>query len=447
MRDLSTEQKRKIIPSTWNVVLKDVNDKESVKARLCARGDKEVGVAKSDSPTVTRQALRLLLTMAASRKQKGFSLDFKGAYLQGQLLDREVYMSPPSDMRESNPNLVWKVRKRLYGFRDSARGWFLEFNQTMIDLGCEPILVDAAMYTYKDEKNNVIGMAGVHVDDVLYAGTPRFHSEVMDKMLEKYVIGRVERDFFTYTGWTLRQDDSGITLTQGKFLDQVELDKYQVFRDLRGDDKEMLNEQLQALYRSLVGSLQWIVSVSRPDKAYHAVALASKLGKANIADAKLGVKQLDKTVKDPQEIKFSALQDISSCQIRAYCDSSWGKLHGCETVNANVSFIVDKAGNANVIDWQAKKMDIPAASPLTGEAMAALDTFGKIPWIRSMLSDMTGVERMAATLVKIQWCRSGSQLADVLTKPGVNSGVLREVLSKGKLTPYRLSIEEPGIRQ
>ena len=484
LRDLSTEQKRKIIPSTWNVVLKDVNDKESVKARLCARGDKEVGVAKSDSPTVTRQALRLLLTMAASRKQKVFSLDFKGAYLQGQLLDREVYMSPPSDMRESNPNLVWKVRKRLYGFRDSARGWFLEFNQTMIDLGCEPILVDAAMYTYKDEKNNVIGMAGVHVDDVLYAGTPRFHSEVMDKMLEKYVIGRVERDFFTYTGWTLRQDDSGITLTQGKFLDQVELDKYQVFRDLRGDDKEMLNEQLQALYRSLVGSLQWIVSVSRPDKAYHAVALASKLGKANIADAKLGVKQLDKTVKDPQEIKFSALQDISSCQIRAYCDSSWGKLHGCETVNANVSFIVDKAGNANVIDWQAKKMDIPAASPLTGEAMAALDTFGKIPWIRSMLSDMTGVERMAATLVtdsksleetvssctsirdkramvavctarrmplkenvKIQWCRSGSQLADVLTKPGVNSGVLREVLSKGKLTPSHLSIEEPGIRQ
>ena len=83
IRTLNAEQRNKIIPTTWNVVQKDVKNPDSIKARLCARGDKEKGDVRTDSPTVSRQALRLLITKAAQNHWKLKSLDFTGAFLQG----------------------------------------------------------------------------------------------------------------------------------------------------------------------------------------------------------------------------------------------------------------------------------------------------------------------------------------------------------------------------
>ena len=137
---------------------------------------------------------------------------------------------------------------------------------------------------------------------------------------------------------------------------------------------------------------------------------------------------------------------------------------------ANVSFLVDTEGNANVLDWQANKLTVPAASPLTGEATAALDSYGKIVWLRDVVKDMTGHERIPAVIVtdsrslqqavdtttslkdkramvtvstlrkvpimediSIKWCQGTSQLADVMTKPGVKADRLKQILIDGQL--------------
>ena len=470
IRTLNAEQRNKIIPTTWNVVQKDVKNPDSIKARLCARGDKEKGDVRTDSPTVSRQALRLLITKAAQNHWKLKSLDFTGAFLQGMDIDRVVYLLPPPDVREQNPNLVWKVIKRLYGFKDSSRGWYLEFDRAMKELGCESVLCDNAMYVYK-MKGKIVGLAGVHVDDVLFCGEDIFHQMVINKLLSKYVIGRVDIEDFCFTGWSLTQDQSGIELTQKHFLDQVDIDKYSVFRAISGDKKEILNEDLQALFRSLVGSIQWIIQVSRPDKAYYGVALASKLGKATVNDAKVGYKQLKSMLDDPQTIKYNVLQDPDDCHLRVFTDSSWGKLDNVETVNGILVFMVDSQGKACLIDWQSYKLAIPVSSPLAGEAVAALDGYNKIPWIRSLAEDL-GFGKLPATMMvdsrslceavkatttmkdkramvgicalrrapdiaaedlKIKWCDATSQVADPLTKAGANPDLLRAVLQFGQL--------------
>ena len=470
IRTLNAEQRNKIIPTTWNVVQKDVNNPDSIKARLCARGDKEKGDVRTDSPTVSRQALRLLITKAAQNHWKLKSLDFTGAFLQGMDIDRVVYLSPPPDVREQNPNLVWKVVKRLYGFKDSSRGWYLEFDRAMKELGCESILCDNAMYVFK-MKGKIVGLAGVHVDDVLFCGEDIFHQMVINKLLSKYVIGKIDIEDFCFTGWSLTQDQSGIELTQKHFLDQVNIDKYSVFRAISGDKKEVLNEDLQALFRSMIGSIQWIIQVSRPDKAYYGVALASKLGKATVNDAKVGYKQLKSMLDDPQIIKYNVLQDSGDCHLRVFTDSSWGKLDNVETVNGILVFLVDSKGRACLIDWQSYKLAIPVSSPLAGEAVAALDGYNKIPWIRSLAEDL-GFGKLPATMMvdsrslceavkatttmkdkramvgicalrrapdiaaedlKIKWCDATSQVADPLTKGGVNPDLLRAVLQFGQL--------------
>ena len=256
----------------------------------------------------------------------------------------------------------------------------------MKELGCESVRCDNAMYVFK-VNGKIVGLAGVHVDDVLFCGDPILHRVVI-KIIRKYMIGKFYIEDFCFTGWSLTQDQSGIELTQRHFLEQVNLEKFERLRTISGDKKEVLNEDLQALFRSLVGSIQWIIQVSRPDKAYYGVALAMKLGKATIDDAKIGYKQLKSMLEDPQTIKYNTLQDSGECHLRVFTDSSWGRLDNVETVNGNLVFLVDSQGNACLIDWQSYKLAIPVSSPLAGEAVAASDGYNKFPWIRSLAEDL-----------------------------------------------------------
>ena len=69
----------------------------------------------------------------------------KAAFLQGTDLDRDVFVLPPKERRV--PGLVWKMVKRAYGFVDASRGFYLELEKTLIELGCVVSKYDPAMYS------------------------------------------------------------------------------------------------------------------------------------------------------------------------------------------------------------------------------------------------------------------------------------------------------------
>ena len=136
-----SEQKAKMIATTWTVVHKPhANEgKGMYKARLCARGDREEELFRTDSPTCSKGSLRLGLTIAASKKWKLYSLDFTSAFVQGQDIERELYLLPPPEFRKENPGVVWRVVKRVYGLKDTPRGWWLEVDSALKELGCTRI--------------------------------------------------------------------------------------------------------------------------------------------------------------------------------------------------------------------------------------------------------------------------------------------------------------------
>ena len=45
----------------------------------------------------------------------------KTAYLQGDRIEREVYFKPPA---EANMDKVWRLKKTVYGLKDTARAWY-----------------------------------------------------------------------------------------------------------------------------------------------------------------------------------------------------------------------------------------------------------------------------------------------------------------------------------
>ena len=64
---------------------KVVNEKEILKARLCARGFEEEQNFRTDSPTCSRERLRLFCCISSNQWALN-SLDVKTAFLQGKTL-------------------------------------------------------------------------------------------------------------------------------------------------------------------------------------------------------------------------------------------------------------------------------------------------------------------------------------------------------------------------
>ena len=104
-----------VLSASWVVVEKN----DTVKARLCVRGFEEEVYPQSDSPTATNDSLKLFLATVANQEFPIRNLDVTSAFLQGAPLDRNVYMEPPTEVKEVGK--IWKLKKSAYGFYDASR--------------------------------------------------------------------------------------------------------------------------------------------------------------------------------------------------------------------------------------------------------------------------------------------------------------------------------------
>ena len=75
------------------------------------RGFQETIVPKSDSPTISAEALRTVLAIAANEKFNLVTLDVTSAFLQGKEIQRELFAEPPKEIKR--PGVIWKLEKAV----------------------------------------------------------------------------------------------------------------------------------------------------------------------------------------------------------------------------------------------------------------------------------------------------------------------------------------------
>ena len=87
------------------------------------------------SPVAKIASVRLLLSMVVMRSWLLFQLDIKNAFLYGDLVE-EVYMEqPPGFVAQGESGLVCKLRRSLYGLKQSPRAWFSRFSSVVQEFG------------------------------------------------------------------------------------------------------------------------------------------------------------------------------------------------------------------------------------------------------------------------------------------------------------------------
>jgi hypothetical protein len=94
-------------------------------------------------------------------------LDVKTTFLHGEL-DKEIYMDQPEDfMVPGKNNFVRKLKKSLYGLKQSPRQWYKRFGSFMISNGFKRSQYDSCVYI-KFVNGSPIYLL-LYVDDMLIA--------------------------------------------------------------------------------------------------------------------------------------------------------------------------------------------------------------------------------------------------------------------------------------
>ncbi|GKV41760.1 hypothetical protein SLEP1_g49252 [Rubroshorea leprosula] len=164
--DLPAE--KSLISCKWVYKIKTRSDGSGkrYKARLVAKGfTQEYGIDYEETfAQVARfTSVRSLLAIAAMRRWKLFQMDVKNAFLNGDL-EEEVYMKPPPGFNHP-PSKVCRLRRVLYGLKQSPRAWYVKFSTTVSEFGFTSSPHDTTLFIRKTAQGMVLLL--LYVDDII----------------------------------------------------------------------------------------------------------------------------------------------------------------------------------------------------------------------------------------------------------------------------------------
>ncbi|ONK80560.1 uncharacterized protein A4U43_C01F19190 [Asparagus officinalis] len=101
------------------------------------------------SPIVKYSSIQILLALVAQLDLDLVQMDVKTAFLHGDL-DEEIYMTQPMGYKAAGrEELVCKLKKSLYGLKQSLRQWYKRFDSFMIGQGYTMSPYDPCVYMCK----------------------------------------------------------------------------------------------------------------------------------------------------------------------------------------------------------------------------------------------------------------------------------------------------------
>ncbi|GAQ93218.1 hypothetical protein KFL_013680010 [Klebsormidium nitens] len=73
-------------------------------------------------------------------------MDVKTAFLSREL-EEEIQMQQPQGYEQGGPNMVYRLRRTLYGLRQTPRVWHLHLRMSSWTFGFVASMADAALFT------------------------------------------------------------------------------------------------------------------------------------------------------------------------------------------------------------------------------------------------------------------------------------------------------------
>ena len=467
------DEGQRTIESMWILTEKVIDGKKAVKARLVAMGNQEKADVQSDSPTGTKDALFLVFAIGSMNTWRPKTTDVKNAFLQGQKINRTVYLKPPKDLKKDGK--IWRLNKCVYGLDDAARSWFLEVEEDLKTMGCVQSKVDICVFFYFSE-SELCGIVFLHVDDFLHMGDALFEEKVIVKIRTKYRIGKSEDGSFVYTGLNIHDSPPGIRIDQLQYIPEISSVTIPTGVGVRKDNPA--SDEGRTQLRRSVGQANWAARRTRPDVGFDLMELSMKFNSATVDDLRRANKVIGRLKTEEVSILFPRLSG-KEVSIKTYSDASFANLiDGVSSGRGHVVFLVDESDRCSPLHWTTNKVKRVVHSTLAAEALSLQQCLSTAEYIRYILAEAWRVEpnkipifayidnndlysalhsttlvsdkklridiaaikqTMSEENVAVKWLRSSEMIADCLTKKGADSTTLMSVIRQGQLPTYSAS--------
>nr|GEY64037.1 putative RNA-directed DNA polymerase [Tanacetum cinerariifolium] len=469
------EKGKKPVGCRWIFTVKYKPDGkiDRYKARLVAKGYTQtygIDYSETFSPVAKIDTIRVLFTIASNQGWPLHQLDVKNAFLHGDLKE-EVYMeAPPGFSGDFKTREVCRLKKSLYGLKQSPRAWFGRFTLAMKKYGFKQSNSDHTLFL--KHRQGLVTCLIIYVDDMIITGNDEPEIKKLKEGLftefEMKDLGRLKY----FLGIEVLRSQQGIFICQKKYV--LDLLAETGMLDCKPAETPMVaNQKLymepdaeladKGRYQRMVGKLIYL-SHTRPDIAY-SVGVVSQFmhqpQKAHMDAVERIIEYLKGTPGHGVLFKSNGHLDI-----QVYTDADWAGDKGNRRSTSGYFSMV----GGNLVTWRSKKQKVVSLSSAEAEYRGISRGVAELLWIRKLLTEVgfrqKGAaqvlcdnkaaiqisenpvqhdrtkhveidrhfikEKLEAGIIELPFVRSEDQLADILTK-AVGTKIMHNCLGKLKV--------------
>ena len=137
------------------------------------------------SPVAQLNSIWILFSIAINMEWPLFQLDVKNAFLYGDLKE-QVYMEQPPGYIAQGENIVCRLRKAIYGLKQSPRAWFEKFSMIISGIEFACCHSDHSVFVRRTKSSSVI--LAVYVDDILLTGSDSVTLAETNEYLKRHFV-------------------------------------------------------------------------------------------------------------------------------------------------------------------------------------------------------------------------------------------------------------------
>nr|AAP54332.2 retrotransposon protein, putative, unclassified [Oryza sativa Japonica Group] len=384
---------KKVVNCKWVYTVKQNPDEnvERYKARLVAKGYSQTYGIDYDE------------TFAPVAKMS--TLDVKNAFLHGDLQE-EVYMEiPPGFATSQTEGKVLRLKKSLYGLKQSPRAWFDRFRRAMCGMGYKQCNGDHTVFYRHNRGLKTILV--VYVDDMIITGDDCLEISRLKQNLSKEFEVKDLGQLKYFLGIEIARSPRGIVLSQRKYVLDLLSDTgmlgcrpastlIEQNHKLCAESGDPVNKER---YQRLVGRLIYLCH-TRPDITY-AVSVVSRY----MHDPRSG--HMDVVYRILRYLKASPGKGIwfkknGHLDMEGYCDADWGScLDDRRSTSGYCVFI-----GGNLVSWRSKKESVVSRSTAEAEYRSMSMSLSELLWLKNLLAEL---KLSTSTSMKL-WCDNKSAI-------------------------------------
>ncbi|UYV80857.1 hypothetical protein LAZ67_19002001, partial [Cordylochernes scorpioides] len=365
---------QKPIDCKW-VLKTKLNSKGEItrfKARLVAKGfaqKKGIDYEETFSPVARHDTIRTLLAIAANEDLKLVQFDIKTAFLYGDLQD-QIYIKQPEGFNNGT-DLVWKLKKSLYGLEQSPRCWNQKIVNFMKERCLKKSTADPCLFFRKT--NDQLLIIAIYVDDGIIVGTNEQEiNEFLDELMFSFKITSEPLNYFLANKVGTPTDNSTVP-GEAEILENVP-------------------------FREAIGSLMHLSCLTRPDITFALNKVSQKLAAPTIYDWE-AVKRIFKYLVGTDEYGIMYQKGHKVGVLESFSDADFA---GDPETRRSTSGVVCKlAGGA--ISWLSQKQRSVSLSTTEAELVAASNTTKEVIWLNRLFSEISPLKEQP--IIKVDTAR------------------------------------------